>query len=78
MVAYQPCNLDTGIRQFGQFAEKAYEASRHDITVFIPIVQHITHQIHRFGSIFYRIQKTHYAHLLIARRLKISGTKMQI
>ena len=53
VVAYKPGYLDAGIGKFGKFAEEAHKTARHDIAIFIPIIENITKQINSVGITLY-------------------------
>lgn len=50
VVADEPVYFDTAVGEFGDFSEKAGEAARHRIFVFVPVVEHVAKQI-QYGNI---------------------------
>lgn len=78
VIAYHPCDLHARIGQLRQCPEKTCVPPWHHIAVFIPIVEHIPHEIY-LGSIGrYALKKAHNTPLRLYRRGEIGCSEMQI
>ena len=64
MVAGEVMHLDTHVGQFGYLAEKAREALRHHILVFVPEVEHVAQQVDGCCLLLDGVEESHEPALL--------------
>ena len=78
MVACYPGEFDTGIRQFGQFAQEADVAPRHNKLVLVPVVEDVAQQIEFGGIVTNGVEKAAHAPLLLQRVGHVFSAQVQV
>ena len=78
MVADKPIYFHAQIGELSDFSKKTRKPSGHDITIFKPIIEDITQEIHLLGITFNRVEKIHHTPFRFSRLLKITCTEMKI
>ncbi len=78
VVAYEYVYLHAAVRQLCHLSEEAGEAFRYDVTIFIPVVEHIAEEIDRLRLMLYAVHPAHQLSLNSKRVIMKSGAQMGV